>query len=408
MKILLTLFDIQDFGGIMDDVEFLGRGFREAGHECDLIYLRNNARMPSTRRFQKAQGGDQPSIYGGTVNALRGWDNVQVYGYGSDRNIELLHRKFRRYDLIIHEIPNPKPDPEGWWRKIYHSDVNQIIAAHDAHFRDMYPHISELAPYVTAITCTNHAGYVGLEHCPIPRAFIGAAHELQEWQEHPPIEHRSKDAVCAHVWKAWKHNDIVVAAGPLMKRTRLDMAGDGIEGRYMRSETKVKPKYAGLWDAFMGAPNCHYHGLLDRENLYELYQHSKVMIDLSYSKKFAALGNHFNRSILEAANNGCISICTTENMHENNPQVVLFKDNVTHIPVNQGLAPHELAEVTDWATNDMHHDDHMDMVWECRKVLENHFDYRKTCLQYLELAKGKPAGIYPVLETGAVPLQAAP
>ena len=35
-----------------------------------------------------------------------------------------------------------------------------------------------------------------------------------------------------------------------------------------------------------------------------------------------------------------------------------------------------------------------------RKILTRFFDYRVTSLQYIDLANGKPAGVYPKLETG--------
>jgi hypothetical protein len=324
-------------------------------------------------------------------------------GYGGTKSLQTWQRFANSFDLVIHEIPAPKEDEEQWWLGIYNIDPPQIIAAHDAHFREFYPHINLIAHRITAITCTNHAGYVALEHCTIPRAFIGAAHQLEDWDRQPPWDKRPVGSICAHVWKAWKHMDKVVAAGPLLQRSSLIMAGDGIEGRYMRSKEKVKPKYAGLWDAFEKSQRCMYEGMVNKSYLFSLYLQRRVMVDMSYSAKFAALGNHFNRSILEAANCGCIAICTVENMAENNPQVELFKDGVTHVGVHQNIAPNELAEVMDWACNDVHPDGAAQMVANCRKILADHFDYRKTCLQYLELAKGSPAGIYPRLERGKMP-----
>lgn len=402
MRILLTLFEIQDYGGIVGDIEYLAKGFREHGHECDLVLLRCNDRDPYLRK-PEGPAGSYPSIFGGTVNTLHGWYGIEVLGYGSARRISALHRLMESYDLVIHEIPNPKPDEEGWWRQIYAAQVPQIIAAHDAHYRDMYPHIAEIADKIVAITCTNHAGYVALEHFPAPRAFIGAAHELQPWVNMIPWGQRPNSAVCAHVWKAWKKMDRVVRAGPLLDRTILVMGGDGIEGRYMRSKDKCKPRYKGIWDTFISSPHCFYAGLMTNEQLFAVYQASRVMVDMSFSDKFYRLGNHFNRSILEAANCGAISICTIENMRENNPQVPLFVDGITHIGVPEDATPGELAETIDWAVNDVLPQRAEEMVWNVRIILADHFDYRVTSLQYLELAKGKPAGIYPVLETGKNP-----
>lgn len=404
MKILLTIFEIQDYGGIVGDVEFLAKGFKEHGHTVDLVILRPTSGYGYIRK-PFGPKGSYPSEFGGEVNTLSGWYGVQVLGYAGKDNIRRWQDYANGYDLVIHEIPNPKHDEFDWWKQVYDIAPPQIIAAHDAHFRDMYPYINEIADKIVAITCTNHAGYVALGWCSIPRAFIGAAHRILDWTQQPVWKDRLPQAVCAHVWKAWKQMHTVVEAAPHLTKSFLQMGGDGIEGRYMRSKDKCKPRYKGIWDAAFGpdsSDNASYRGLMTANELRRLYQNSRVMVDMSFSRKFYALGNHFNRSILEAANNGCISICTSENMRENNPQVPLFKDGVTHIAVNAGIDGKELAEVIDWACN-LPEDAVAEMLFEAKKVLTDHFDYKRTSLQYLELAQGKSAGIYPVLETGKMP-----
>jgi hypothetical protein len=400
MKILLTLFEIQDYGGIVGDIEFLMKGFKEYGHTCELVLLRDSKILESVR---KAEGprGSYLSQSGGQCNTLAGWYGIRTFGYGTEAGLSSYRRFADSFDLIIHEIPGPKPDLHGRWQRIYDVNPTQIIAAHDAHFREFYPHVALLKDRIKAITCTNHAGYVALEWCPIPRAFIGAAHEIQDWGSIRSWNDRGPIAVCAHVWKAWKQMHKVVEAGPYLEKSNLVMGGDGIEGRYMRSVDKVKPKYVGLWKRFLDSGNT-YKGLMTHDELFAQYKHSRLMVDMSYSRKFHGLGNHFNRSILEAANNGAISICTTENMHENNPQVPLFVDGKTHVPVPHDISGQDLAEVIDWAAN-LPASQTRHMIERVRGVLSDHFDYRKTSLQYLELAAGKPAGIYPKLETGVMP-----
>ena len=400
MKILLTLFEIQDYGGIVGDVEFLIKGLREHGHTVDLVMLRNST-VPESIRKAEGPKGSYASQGGGEVNTLAGWYGIRVFGYGGDDGLDRYRRYASGFDLIIHEIPGPKPDREGRWMRIYDVDTNQIIAAHDAHFRDMYPHIALLKDRITAITCTNHAGYVALEWCPIPRAFIGAAHEILDWSEIPSWNDKKPQAVCAHVWKAWKNMDRVVRAIPYTNNP-VYMGGEGIEARYMRSKDKCKPKYQGIWNAALSARPDFYKGLMTHRELFAPYRESRVMVDMSYSKKFYALGNHFNRSVIESYNNGVLPICTAENMRENNPQVPLFVPNETHIEVPKDIDAKNLAEVIDWAIS-LPESSVQPVIERGRKILLDHFDYRKTSLQYLELAAGNPAGIYPRLETGTMP-----
>jgi glycosyltransferase involved in cell wall biosynthesis len=400
MKILLTLFEIQDYGGIVGDIEFLMKGLREHGHSADLVMLRPSRQPPYTRKPEGPRGSYK-SVTGGEVNTLAGWYGIPVFGYVGLDNLAHWQKLSGKYDLVIHEIPNPKMDEDGWWRHVYDIDPPQLIAAHDAHFRDLYPYIREIAHKIKGISCTNHAGYVALEWCPIPRAFIGAAHELQDWSKIPPWGLKAKQAVCAHVWKAWKNMDKVVRAIPLVNHPVV-MAGDGIEGRYMRSKDKCKEKYKGIWEAAKARQPNFWRGLLTHGELFNLYQDSRVMVDMSFSRKFHALGNHFNRSVIESYNNGVLPICTSENMYENSPQVPLFSDGKTHVAIGADSEPAYIAEVIDWAIS-LNEESVRPIIERGRAILAEHFDYRKVCLEYLKLAKGEPAGIYPKLEVGQWP-----
>jgi hypothetical protein len=142
--------------------------------------------------------------------------------------------------------------------------------------------------------------------------------------------------------------------------------------------------------------------MLTHEELFALYRESRVMVDMSYSEKFYALGNHFNRSVIEAYNNGVLPICTIENMRENNPQRVLFDNGTNYVGVPAACSPKYLADVIDWATG-LHADDVAVVIAKGRQILLDHFDYRVTSQQYLDFAQGKAAGIYPKLEVGYVP-----
>ena len=50
MKILTTLFEIQDYGGIIQSTELLIEGFRDLGHECEFVILRCNDRASYTKK----------------------------------------------------------------------------------------------------------------------------------------------------------------------------------------------------------------------------------------------------------------------------------------------------------------------------------------------------------------------
>jgi hypothetical protein len=192
--------------------------------------------------------------------------------------------------------------------------------------------------------------------------------------------------------------DMTVRAVPYIKNTHMIMAGDGIERRYMTSPDKCKDKYKGIW-AKAEKAGMDYRGLLTSADLQKLYRRSRVMVDTSWSKKFMSLGCHFNRSIIEGYNNGCVPICVRENMIEEGFQLQMFKAGKTHFEIAHDCKPRELAELIDHVSH-LHEDDAQAIIDRGRKILLKFFDYRKSSLDYIKLAQGKPAGVYPKLETG--------
>jgi hypothetical protein len=399
MRILITIFEINDYGGIVPGVENLMRGFQENGHKCNLVILRPGDRDTYVRK-QEGPRASYKSVTGAEVNLYSGWYGVPVMTYGTQRRIDEWKLFANQFDYVIHELPNPKP--EGCWQQIFDLEPPQVLVAHDAHFRDAYPYIVEIAHKVAGVSVTQPAGYEALSWFPAPRAFIGAAHIPADWSGQRPWVARKKRAVCAHVWKAWKHMDQVMRTAPYLSQCELAMGGDGIEARYMRSIDKCKPKYEGLWREYIGTGHT-YHGTLSPAELFALYEDSMLMVDMSYSKKFAALGCHFNRSIVEAGNYGCVTLCTKENMAHSGKQVELFTGMQTHWQVPQDITPQSLAEYMDWIVHDSDPTLSELMVHNVRCILSDFFDYRVVCMEHINLANGKPAGVYPVLETGSWP-----
>lgn len=404
MRILFTFFELLGWGGIVADLEYKARGLTEAGHQVDIVFLRDTDRDPYIRRDTE-QKGSYPSFFeGATVHTEAGYYGIPVVSYGSKKRLDKWRKRTEKYDLIIHEIPGPNPlrsgsrDDQFWWRNLYRKvDTPQIISAHDANFRDLYPHLIYVAEFIKGISCTNQAGYAALSWFPAPRAFVGAPHPIMDWDSQPTWKERNKQAICAHVWKGWKHMDMAVRAYPYLE-SEMIMAGDGIERRYMTAPKKFKPRYEGIWKKATDA-GMDYKGMLTEKQLNKHYRRSRVMLDTSWSKKFMGLGCHFNRSIIEAYNNGCVPICVHENMNEEGFQLAMFKAGKTHFEISNTATPKEIAAAVDHAVN-IKTSEAEEMLYNGRKVLKRFFDYRKTSLEYIKLAQGKPAGVYPVLETG--------
>ena len=401
MKVLMTIFDCMDIGGIGADVDWKIRGLEEAGHKVDIVMLKN-ADIDPKMRGRTTQVGATEGPNGLQIHPRAGFFGLPVVGYGSKKRLRKLWKRFEKYDTIIHEIPGPDPaktkDDKGYWHMLYDHDVPQIISAHDANFRDLYPYLIKVAPKIKGISCTNQAGYKALSWFPAPRAFIGAPHPVLDWSKQKPWDDRKKNVVSAHVWKAWKRHDLQVKAARYLEDSHLILCGSGIEYHYMTSKNKRKEKYGDIWERGLKA-GMEYRGMIASPDLQKLYRNSRVMLDTAWSKKFYALGCHFNRSIIEGYNNGCVPIVITENMNEEGFQLQMFKAGRTHFEIKADHKPKELAQLIDHVAN-LDQEEADEIVHRGRKVLKKFFDYRKTSLQYLDLAQGKPAGVYPELETG--------
>lgn len=407
MNILITLFDIQDYGGIVENVECMARGLTERGHTCSLVILRSGDREPYVRRAQVVHQGQYVSFLRNldgspmTAHLLSGWYNVPVLSYGSKQRMKEWKKFAGQYDAVIHEIPVPKPS--HGWEDLYRIGPPQVVAIHDAHYRDMYPHLELVSRHVTAAACVNHAAFVALEWSSIPRALVPSSHVVlsdKQRRNLPKWTGRPARAVCAHVWKAWKHMDYAVRLAPVMKN-KLVMGGDGIEGRYMRSRDKCKPRYQGLWKQFQKS-GSKYLGVLPSAELGQMYQDSKLMLDFSFSKKFFQLGSHYNRSVLEALNAGAVPVCDVRNMMDlHGAPVELWRPTdkgESFYPVDIRLPSEAVAaELLTLMTSKKMEERARNIVKNGREIMNQYFSHHKVAQDFEHLLSGeeKDVGVYP-------------
>lgn len=392
MKILQTVFDLMDYGGIVNYVEIMHRTFTRLGHECEFVVLRNTTRDPYVIKSETPVQGAYDSAIGAKAHVTQGWYGVQVFSYGDRAQRKYWRRYARGFDLVIHQIPNPKWDPDGNWKKLYDIDPPQIIATHDAHFRDLYPYMIDVADKIAGITAAQEAGYNALKWFPSRIAFMGCPIVPLDPINQLLWKDRKSRFVSAHVWKAWKRMDLVVRAIPkLPEHVGNVIAGDGIEGRYMRSVDKCKPRYKGIWRR-AEKHGMDYRGFVSPRHLRSVYQNSRVMVDTSWSKVHEALGNHFNYSTLEAINNGCIPLCVAESMKERNP-ITMFEAGETHLEFPADISPKELAGMITYAI-DLPTKDARRINANGREMLEKYHDADRVCKWFIKLAEDKPCGIY--------------
>jgi glycosyltransferase involved in cell wall biosynthesis len=386
MKILMTCYDIADYGGIALQVEIIAKGLRALGHEVTFVILRCVDRDPYVNKFDTHIQGTYSSVVANQVNAIYGWYGVQVYGYGSQRRVRQWQRFANGFDAVLHQIPVPKPDLHGYWREVYALDVPQMAVVHDIHFPTYYTHLIDVAPHLLAICPTNDAQFNSTHGYPGVRHLVPTAHILTDWDARTPWRKRPPRFVSAHVWKRLKRMDRVLRALPLMKRGVIEnvIGGDGIEARYMRSVDKVKEEYRGLWRRALKA-GMDYRGLMTHREVIREYMRARVQIDLSYTAKGIKMGYGMapNRSFFEAINYGCINLLTTESA-----QGWLFEEGVHLYSVRNDLEPRAFADVIHRVCT-MHHDDADTMIAAGRALMKRHWDHRRCAQSYVDVLEGR-------------------
>lgn len=403
MRILQTVFSIMDYGGIVNYVEYMHQGFQKLGHESEVVLLKHTDRPPKKNKPVTDVAGSYKSSTANMVNAATGWYGIPVYGYKGEEAIETWKEYAEQFDIIFHQIPVPKPDPEGWWRWVYDLDNPiQVAIEHDSHFRDRYPHLIDVVPALDGIIAVSYSHYRCLDALPLRRMYLGNPHKLEDWDNLTPWKKRKKQFASAHVWKAWKHMDNIVRVIPLLdKSVKNVVAGDGIEARYMRSKDKCKPKYKGIWKKAI-KHGMDYRGLIGHEELYDVYRNSRVMVDLSFSKKFAQFGNHVNRSIYEGYNAGCVPLCDAGNMEEPGSPKPLFADGKTHVSLPNGYSIQDLADGIHDTLN-MHPDDANRIVENGRSIVSKYFEYVHCAKEAIRFAQGEEkVGVFRKTEVGTL------
>jgi hypothetical protein len=197
--------------------------------------------------------------------------------------------------------------------------------------------------------------------------------------------------------------DIVVRAIPFTHKLDLEnwIGGDGIEARYMRSIEKCKKQYEGIWKRAM-KHDMNYVGFVSPTQIAKGLAHCRVMVDLSFSRKFEPYGCHVNRSTMEAYNAGAVPLLVNENMEERRGVSQLFRVGETHLGVPFDITPKDLAKEIDKACT-MPPKKAQTIVMNGRELLEKHWTYQAVTQHFLQLAAGKKrSGIYQNLVTGRV------
>lgn len=311
MKVCLAFYPIDDMGGIINHNEQLCAGLQELGHEVH------------TRVFLPRDDIPRNGLAGGrgTISPYTNLEFDQRRGYSWPRRACLPYRgdakkgaieALNGFDLVIWQVAVPTKRAENRgnidWIDLYHeTTAKQIAVIHDGNFLASYPWLSVVADKLSGIACVHHCAFNSAKNLSVPSALI---FNPQDVSQTPDISEtafslRNKGFLSVQTFKAWKHVPELVTAIPYTRNIECHLAGKGIDYYYLTSEDKCK--WPGVWDKALRA-GMQYHDVITNERRDELLRQLTCLVDPSWSHKYAKIGGHFNRVMIDAILQGAVPI----------------------------------------------------------------------------------------------------
>lgn len=419
MKIGFALYPINSLGGIINWSEELAAGFKELGHSVQMLELLYKEKA---LRHVPDPAGYLPSNFPNTfVHQGKGWFLPQSClvpykgEYARQRAIYILSQ----FDLLIWVVPVPTKQKENQgnkdWIALYnlHPSTKQIAVVHDGNAKDAIPHILAIAPMLSGVACVHPCAYNGADFIPVPRAMILNPQAPAPVQQ-PDWEDRRKGFVNMQTFKAWKHvHELVEAIAympPKQEHENRMVAGLGIEYNYMTSKDKCKPQYfhpkwskwpnQKFWDvALKNGMERPRLGYLNAKEVETTLLQARVLVDPSWSKKYAQVGDHFNRVVVDAIRCGAIPVARPLGISTNLAgEGKVFKPNVHYVPIPHDVTPSVYASIIHSVANMPA--DKAKIMQANGKALFKHFERKTIAEQFIKLANRRNTGYYDLLDVG--------
>ena len=239
-KVLVVVNSFNDYGGIINHTENLITGLKEIGKEVNFVFLKPTK---SNKKKLSDFSGINYSIGEGTnlpVHLGRGW-LCEHYSYLDNHDIKRFIDLANNHDLVIWEslfgFKNKSTINEKRWTKMI-TDVEskQIALIHDGNMKKLYPWIYKFRKNLNGLACVHPSAYKSSLSFNIPVAMILNPQKIDPLPK--KVEFSEKDGIFSlQTFKKWKHVDDLILASPYIN-TKVSLAGDGIERRYMCSDDK--------------------------------------------------------------------------------------------------------------------------------------------------------------------------
>lgn len=309
MKILITFFPIDDMGGIINHHEQLCAGLLELGHEVHTKLLVWRYTPPRGM----AGGNTDQEHCGLPFDQRRGfsWNSGNIIAYKGLENTKRWLEYANGFDLIIWQVAVPTKRAENRgntdWIGLYDTSVPQVAVIHDGNFLDSYPWLHLVRGKLSGLACVHDCAFRSAQAINVPSALILNPFDISN---PAPIDRSSFQArnpgfLSVQTFKAWKRVPELCAAVPYMGNIAKHLAGKGIDYYYLTSKDKCK--YPGVWDNAV-EHGLHYMDVITNDERDRVLRSVTTLIDASWSKKYGAIGAHFNRVMVDAILQGAMPI----------------------------------------------------------------------------------------------------
>lgn len=351
MKILVALHKCMDLGGIINHTEQLIGGLKDLGHDVHLKEIVWSLQAPAQRKTADWTIG--PS--GIPHHQGKGWNfarNDRI-AYRGGAHLSGAKQILERYDLIIWTVPVPSKNKDNLgnddWPDLYDlsASTKQIAFVHDGNAMKGAGHILRIQDHLSGLACVHPCALNGVAFADVPRALIL---NPQDTPVRPYYSWTQKDHgfVNMQTFKAWKHvHELVEAVAYMPKKEPIELreiAGLGIEYRYMTSEDKCKDAYfhadgRKFWDAAVENGMVH-HDYWDSDEVDAQLTEARILVDPSWSRNYSKIGGHFNRVVVDAMIRGCVPVARQKGMGSE-----LFHAGEHYVAIPEDADAQEYADV---------------------------------------------------------------
>lgn len=362
MRVLIAFYNINNLGGIINHTENLIAGFKTAGHTVEMAQLH-------WRDTVSAQRCKDPSMYeqGEILPVRQGmgwlWKKQNRWPYKGKDNKTKWKTYASTFDMVIWQIavPTKQKDNRGNtdWLDLYDHSAKNIVISHDGNFAKANGHIHYVKKYIHAMACVHPCAFNGAQ-ISIPKAMVLnpqliKLYEIEKKQQ--TWIHREPGFLSCQTFKAWKRVHELVAAIPKTRElTKKIIAGGGIEHNYMTSVDKCKPQYMlengeKIWDVAL-RNGMEFLGYIENNERDKILRTVRTLVDPSWSKNYAKVGDHFNRVVVDAMIQGCIPVARDLGISmgpSGNGELFYDEENYYMIPHN--ATQREFAEGLDYINN---------------------------------------------------------